>query len=49
MITLLLTILALFAFVIGYYTGKISVLKETKEALEDFNDKISFNSKTPNK
>ena len=39
-------ILTVFAFVIGYYIGKLSTLKQTTEAFKDFDDKISFKCKT---
>ncbi len=42
---MLLLILIPAAFTIGYYIGKISVLKETKKAFEDFNEKITFDPK----
>ena len=42
MLTIILTVFALFAFALGYYIGKMSVLKETTEAFKDFDDKITF-------
>ena len=45
MITLLLTILALFAFVIGYYIGKMSVLEETTESYKDISKKFKGDRK----
>ncbi len=40
MLTLLLTAFALFAFALGYYIGKLSVLKETTEHYEGFKEKM---------
>ena len=45
MLTIILTVFALFAFALGYYIGKMSVLKETTEAFKDFDDKITFDPK----
>ena len=38
-------ILTVFAFAIGFYVGKLAVLKETTEAFKDFDDKITFKPK----
>jgi len=32
----------LLAFVAGYYVGKMNALKQTTEALKDFNEKINY-------